>query len=101
MKEEGQSGAGHPRGSALASEGPIGMVTHSFGDWIARAALQQLPPGRVDQMVSLAPVMTTSPAARLTKPLLGRWLPAFAAMGDAEHARRGIPLPPGIAHRII
>lgn len=87
--------------SAFADGRPIGLVTHSLGDWLARGALQQLPHGLVDRVVSLVPVMTRSRAARLAKPLFGRWIPAFAAMSDPEQARRAIPLPPGIAHLII
>lgn len=88
--------------SAFAADGrPLGLVTHSLGDWVARGALQQLPHGRVDRMVSLAPVMAASRAAWLAKPLFGRWLPAFATMSDPAHARQAIPLPPWIAHLII
>lgn len=88
--------------SAFAADGrPIGLVTHSLGDWIARGALQQLPHGWVNRMVSLVPVMTASRAARLARPLLGRWMPAFAAMTDPEQARQAVSLPPGISHLII
>ncbi|TWU49411.1 esterase/lipase family protein [Rubripirellula reticaptiva] len=38
-------------------DGSIGIVTHSFGDWVARAAIAKSRRHRVTAMVSLAPVM--------------------------------------------
>ncbi|MGB7329226.1 MAG: hypothetical protein WBD31_30370 [Rubripirellula sp.] len=38
-------------------DGSIAIVTHSFGDWVARAAIAKSRRHRVTAMVSLAPVM--------------------------------------------
>jgi hypothetical protein len=38
-------------------DGSIGIITHSFGDWVARAAIAKSRQHRVTTMVSLAPVM--------------------------------------------
>ena len=87
------------------SDGPVALVTHSFGDWIARQSIDQLV-RRGDWMpvravVSLAPVWVDAPAARLAAKLGGRFLPEIAVMSDPEAAARAVTLPPTIERLVV
>ncbi|WP_164100746.1 lipase family protein [Candidatus Laterigemmans baculatus] len=97
--------ARQPDGIARQPAG-VSLVTHSFGDWLARAALAEIDgdgerPSGVDRIVSLVPVIAQSPAAQLAAPLFGRWLPPLEAMSDPKRAAQGLPLPAGIERKII
>jgi len=73
--------AGDPR-----VDGPIGIVTHSFGDWVARAALAKQPNHRVRTLVSLAPVIRAGFLAGVAHALTGNLIPEVAIVMDANRA---------------
>jgi pimeloyl-ACP methyl ester carboxylesterase len=67
-------------------EGSIGIVTHSFGDWVARAAIAKHPNHRVSTLVSLAPVMRGGLLMCLAYALTGNIIPEIAVVMDAKRA---------------
>ena len=68
------------------THGPIGMVTHSFGDWVARAAIAKSPQHRVRAMVSLAPVMRAGFLPSLLYALTGNLVPEIEIIMDRKKA---------------
>ena len=86
---------------AAEASSPIGLVTHSFGDWLARMALAELPEGTIDRIASLVPVVTDSPAAKLARPVLGRYLPPIDVISNRQTAEQGTPLPPRIRRLVV
>lgn len=67
-------------------DGAIGIVTHSFGDWVARAALARQPNHRVTALVSLAPVMRAGLLPSLAYVLTRNLIPEIAVIMDASRA---------------
>ena len=67
-------------------DGPIGIVTHSFGDWVARAAIAKQPNHRVRTMVSLAPVMRAGFLTSVLYALTGKLVPEIAVIMDVNRA---------------
>ena len=66
--------------------GSIGIVTHSFGDWVARAAIAKSQQHRVRAMVSLAPVMRAGFLPSLLYVLTGNIVPEIEIIMDREKA---------------
>ena len=50
------------------------LVTHSFGDWIARQALLELSDHRERKLVSIAPIMAASPIAKILNLACTHWI---------------------------
>ncbi|WP_442506718.1 esterase/lipase family protein [Novipirellula sp. SH528] len=79
----------------------LAIVTHSFGDWIARSALQRIehhPPTRV---VSICPVTTRIVVASFMSQLTRRVLPELSVMSNQSLAEVPLPSAPSITHRVI
>jgi hypothetical protein len=68
------------------SDGAIGIVTHSFGDWVARAAIAKCTQHRVRAMVSLAPVMRAGFLPSLLYLLTGNLIPEIKVIMNDETA---------------
>lgn len=86
----------------ILDRGPgLGVASHSFGDWLLRQALHGMDDCPVRRVVSLVPVVTTSFAARLVNPLVGRFVPEVAVMSDEERASAAKVLPAAIDHLIV
>jgi hypothetical protein len=68
------------------SDGAIGIVTHSFGDWVARAAIAQCSKHRVRAMVSLAPVMRTGFLPSVLYLVSGNLIPEIKVIMNKEKA---------------
>ncbi|TWT54711.1 hypothetical protein Pla22_23620 [Rubripirellula amarantea] len=66
--------------------GSIGLVTHSFGDWVARAAIAKSSHHRVRSMVSLAPVMRSGFLSWLAYALTWKLIPEIKVIMDRELA---------------
>jgi hypothetical protein len=75
---------------AIAGEterlGAIGIVTHSFGDWVARAAIAKSRRHRVTAMVSLAPAMRAGFLPSVLSGLTGRRIPEIKVIMDRNSA---------------
>jgi pimeloyl-ACP methyl ester carboxylesterase len=67
-------------------EGSIGIVTHSFGDWVARQAIARTPEHRVTALVSVAPAMRAGLFLYGLHLLSGNLIPEVAVIMDAGKA---------------
>ncbi|QDV62925.1 esterase/lipase family protein [Crateriforma conspicua] len=70
------------------------LVTHSFGDWVARAALacrDHSESPKVIKAVSIAPVIDAVPMARRVRPLLGRFSQEIRIMSDRQAVQSDYP----------
>lgn len=79
---------------------PLGVVTHSFGDWLCRQALQSAGAHPIRSMVSIVPLMASSPPARAAAPL-GRLIPEIGVMADPQRSASGLALPAEIDRLVI
>ncbi|WP_144057487.1 hypothetical protein [Novipirellula maiorica] len=68
------------------SSGSIALVTHSFGDWIARRAITESRSHHVSSLVSIAPVMQAGIVPDLLHHATGNVIPEIAVMGDPLRA---------------
>lgn len=82
-------------------QGPIGIVTHSFGDWVARAAIARQPNHRVTTLVSLAPVMRAGFLANTAYALTGKLIPEVAVVNDPERASANLDCDPNIRRMVV
>jgi pimeloyl-ACP methyl ester carboxylesterase len=82
-------------------DGPIGLVTHSFGDWVARAAVAEQPNHRVRTLVSLAPVIRAGFLARVAHALTGDLIPEIAVVMDAKRASANLDCDPRIRRMVV
>ncbi|WP_145167754.1 lipase family protein [Rubripirellula lacrimiformis] len=70
----------------VAEQGAIAIVTHSFGDWIARAAIAMSRQHRVTAMVSLAPAMRAGFFPSLLFGLSGNLIPEIKVLMNRDSA---------------
>ena len=77
----------------------LGVVTHSFGDWLFRQSVAE-DACAVATLVSLVPVMTSSLAARLVRPL-GAFLPEITVMASDQRAGDAMQTPAGIDRLVV
>ncbi|MCM2370585.1 esterase/lipase family protein [Aporhodopirellula aestuarii] len=73
-----------------SSDQCFGIVTHSFGDWIARQAIASVKDHRVGALVSLAPVMGCGHIPKLMHLLGGDLIPEIAIISDREQAQAAL-----------
>lgn len=66
--------------------GTIGIVTHSFGDWVARAAIAKSQSHRVTAMVSLTPVIRAGFLPSLLYGLTGNLVPEIKVIMNRDRA---------------
>lgn len=83
------------------SDQPIGIVTHSFGDWVVRAAIAAQPNHRVSTLVSLAPVMQAGVLPSVAYALTWKLVPEIAVIMDATRASANLDCDPGIRRMVI
>ncbi|WP_372716482.1 hypothetical protein [Novipirellula sp.] len=69
-----------------SSSGSIALVTHSFGDWVARRAIAASRSHHVSALVSIAPVMQAGIVPDLLHLATGNLIPEVAVMGDPVRA---------------
>ncbi|MCS7467911.1 hypothetical protein NZK35_14755 [Stieleria sp. ICT_E10.1] len=82
-------------------DGAIGIVTHSFGDWVARAAIVNQSNHRVRTLVSLAPVMKAGFLARAAYALSGKLIPEVAVTMDSDRAAANLDCDPQIRRMVV
>lgn len=70
----------------------VAIVAHSFGDWIARSALNRTRKRSVSKMVSTCPVVSAVPVAKLAQKMTGDWIPEFSIMASDERTKVDVPL---------
>ena len=84
----------------LADELPgLGVVTHSFGDWLLRQAIAT-DPVTVTSLVSLVPVMASSRAAKLAMPV-GRRIPGIGVIASDRQAAGNLDVPPQLDRLVV
>ncbi|PHQ37153.1 hypothetical protein CEE69_02025 [Rhodopirellula bahusiensis] len=64
----------------------IGVVTHSFGDWVVRAAIARAPEHRVTTLVSLTPLMRFGFLTGLLSVVSGNRIPEVTVIMDPDRA---------------
>ena len=64
----------------------IGIVTHSFGDWVARQAIARTPEHRVSVLVSVAPAMRAGLCLHALHLVSGNLFPEVAVIMDPATA---------------
>ncbi len=82
-------------------DGAIGIVTHSFGDWVARAAIANQSNHRVSTLVSLAPVMRAGFLASAAYTLSGSLIPEVAVTIDPNRASANLDCDPRIRRMVV
>jgi pimeloyl-ACP methyl ester carboxylesterase len=72
-------------------EESVAIVSHSFGDWIARSALHRMQGNAVASLVSVCPVVTSVAAAKFAQKISGDLVPELAVMASEDHSEVSIP----------
>lgn len=78
----------------------VALVTHSFGDWVARWAIQS-DDVVIEKLLSICPVVDTVPAARLFAAFSQNLIPEVRVMSDGETASACLELPSDVDHLVI
>lgn len=68
----------------------IALVTHSFGDWVARNAIGRTPQHRVHTLISITPALRPGPLLHLLRFASGNLLPEVRVIMDAPRAAANI-----------
>ncbi len=92
--------AGEIAGDAAKQDG-ISLVTHSFGDWVARAAIARSPSHRVVSMVSLAPVMRSGFFPTLAYAATCNLIPEIKIIMDRVNASANLNCDPKLRRLVI
>lgn len=71
-------------------EGSIGIVTHSFGDWVTRQAIARTPEHRVAALVSVAPAIRAGLFLYGLRLVSANLIPEVATIMDAAKASANI-----------
>ncbi len=72
------------------SDRSIGIVTHSFGDWVARQAIARASSSRVSALVSVAPVMRAGFLPALVQLVSGNLIPEIKIIMDRDLAAKNL-----------
>ncbi len=83
------------------SETSLAIVTHSFGDWIARRAIAQTPDHRVAALASIAPVMRSGCVVNAIHYAGGDFIPEIAIIADPERASENLDCDPTSVRRLV
>ena len=65
---------------------PIAVVSHSFGDWLARRAIAGRDCGPIERLISIAPVTTRLPLTPLVRQARLDRVPELRVMTDSQAA---------------
>lgn len=83
------------------TDGSIGIVTHSFGDWVVRQAVAGLPQHSIEAIVSVTPVVTASSFGKLLHRLVGDRVSEASVMADSSFAAQNIAMDVSIRRLVI
>gem|GEM_PF-1599408 len=83
------------------ADGSIGIVTHSFGDWVVRQAVAGLPQHSIEAIVSVTPVVTASSFGKLLHRLVGDRVSEASVMADSSLAAQNIAMDVSIRRLVI
>ncbi|MEZ6044114.1 MAG: hypothetical protein R3C11_00725 [Planctomycetaceae bacterium] len=62
----------------------IYLIGHSFGDWIARSAINDCKLPAIKKLISICPALAPVPFAKVFSPLFGWLIPELVVMKDPE-----------------
>lgn len=79
----------------------IGIVSHSFGDWIVRGAITQSGTERVSKLISICPVTASVPTARLLSKVSLDVTPELRLMCDELRASTSLDFNSSIDHLVL
>lgn len=79
----------------------VALVTHSFGDWVARAAIRSTPRHRIAALVSITPVMRGGWLFAITSRLGGGCIPEVSVIADAERASANLQCDANLTRLVI
>lgn len=79
----------------------IGLITHSFGDWIARQAVASLEEVSIARWISICPVIREVPVAQWIHRWCGDRLAEIAIMADPEEASANLVDGSAVKHTTI
>jgi hypothetical protein len=79
----------------------IGVVTHSFGDWVARQAIAQASNSRVSALVSVAPVMRAGFLPAVVQLVSGNLIPEIKIIMDRDEAAKNIDCDDSVARLVL
>lgn len=83
------------------SDTRLAIVTHSFGDWLARRAIAQTPNHRVAALASIAPVMRSGCVINAIHYLGGDFIPEIAIIANPSRASENLNCDPSIRRMVI
>ena len=83
------------------AESSIGIVTHSFGDWVVRQAVAGLPHHSIEAIVSVTPVVTASLFGKVLHRLVGGCVTEASVMADSIRAAENISMDASIRRLVI
>ncbi|WP_168566521.1 esterase/lipase family protein [Crateriforma spongiae] len=89
--------------ASVSSDTPkdTALVTHSFGDWVSRAAIAKTSHHRVGALVSLAPVMKAGVLPTLAWCVSRNLMPEIAVIMNAEQAQANLDCDPDLRRLVI
>ena len=73
------------------TEDEISIVSHSFGDWVTRAALRKTNHRQFGRLVSVCPVTTAVPIVRRTRMISEKLTSELAVMASVDRAELSFP----------
>jgi pimeloyl-ACP methyl ester carboxylesterase len=79
----------------------LGIISHSFGDWIVRGAIASTETKNVRKLISICPVATSVPTARLLSKFSLDVTPELQLMGDELRASAALNFNPSIDHLVL
>lgn len=79
----------------------LAIVTHSFGDWVARRAIAQTPSHRVAALVSIAPVMRSGCLVNAFRGVGGGLIPEIAIIADPARASENLDCDRAVGRLVI
>lgn len=79
----------------------IAIITHSFGDWVARKAISRADNHRVGALVSLAPVMARGCIPTAMHYVGGDFIPEIRIIADREQAPAALNCDPGLRRLVL
>ncbi len=70
----------------------VAVVTHSFGDWVVRQAIAGLQDPPIEALVSIAPLLTTSPIGMMLRWTTGNLFSEVAVMANEAQASLNVAI---------
>ncbi|TWT67456.1 lipase family protein [Allorhodopirellula solitaria] len=79
----------------------IAIVTHSFGDWLARRAIARTPGHRVIALASVAPVMRSGCIIKAIHYAGGDLIPEIAIVSHPDRAAENLECDPNVDRMVL